>query len=242
MENLKNIKKNHIMQVMVKGEFKDINGRNIPYRTIIEMPYCIEEWLISNIKNRYILESIQKGYEYKEDKKERNLIYDGVEKVMTINIESIKDSGKEPTFYNKSIFDFNYSEIQDFSVAFGIHEINKEGTIEELRQQALFGYLKNIKGLTEEKIKQFSFYKYDKKRMRHYIEFDNNDKEIAVIKRYRNADVKEFEEKDIKTMDKRRLSDIMFEEDDIEEKETMEKMENKNNKIKDNKIENVAII
>ena len=174
----------NLITVVANGIFSDINSRNINYRVQLELPNCIDEWLVSNIKNRYILSAIMEGKEYINEKSTKeNKSYLEVKEIKTINIEeeTIKDTGKTPSFYGKSIFDFSEREIQDFATAFGIHSITKSGNVEELRKQAIVGYLKTVKGITDEQLKEYSFYKYDKARMKHYFDFSEVSKDKVII-------------------------------------------------------------
>ena len=184
-----------LIEVIINGAFVDVEKTIRPYRVKIEMPDCIDEWLLSNIKTRYALQTLRKGKEYqnqntnqttnqtekdKENTKEKssgnkneieNKSYLNASRVITVNIEEIDENGnnlikitnKLPSFYNKSIFNFSYLQLQDFSVAFGLHEIKTGGeSIETMRMNAFLEYLNKVKGIDENKIKQFSFYKYDK--------------------------------------------------------------------------------
>mgnify|MGYP001150762230 FL=1 len=58
----------------------------------------------------------------------------------------------------------------------------------------VIAYLTRIKKIPEKQLKEMSFYRYDKIRMKYYIEFDNFDKKQAIIGNYQCADLEEFEE------------------------------------------------
>lgn len=167
----------NIINVVVSGKFVDINERKINYRVLVSLPNCIDEWLLSNIINRYLLETIKNCKEYREDGKlVTNDDYALVSGIKSARIEYtdkrgkslLLDTGKVPTFYGKSIFDCSYMELQDMATAFGLHEIRVDDTVEDLQKNTVIAYLKRIKGLTDKQLKEMSFYRYDKLRMKYY--------------------------------------------------------------------------
>jgi hypothetical protein len=173
-----------MIEVIVNGIFEDSENKLKTYRIKLFMPDCIDEWIHSNIKNRYGLKSIQRGKEYKDGKEIENKEYLKASKLISINIEEtdemgnnlIKVTNKCPTFYGRSLFTFTNIEIQDFATAFGLHKVKTQGSIENLRMDAFLEYLEKIKQIDENKVKQFSFYKYDKARRKHYIEISDEEK------------------------------------------------------------------
>ncbi len=109
--------------------------------------------------------------------------------------------GKLPLYSNflgrrADIFDCSYMELQDIATAFGLHEIRVDDTVEDLQKNTVIAYLKRIKGLTDKQLKEMSFYRYDKLRMKYYIEFDKFDKKQAILNNYYCADLEEFEEEE----------------------------------------------
>ena len=229
----------NIISVVVSGDFVDINNRLINYRVLVKLPNCVDEWLLSNIINRYLFETIRNCQEYNDNGKfTKNDNYANIKAVKTAKIEwtdrkgksLIVDTGQKPSFYGKSIFDFSYMELQDFATAFGIHEIKVNGEVEELQKQAVIGYLIRIKGISDEKIKKMSFFRYDEKRMKYYIDFDEKDKAAAVIRKYKCADLNEFEKQDYTNLKGRiKLEKIFDDEDNEEEKiDTLENSEDLN--------------
>ncbi len=101
----------NIINVVVSGKFVDINERKINYRVLVSLPNCIDEWLLSNIINRYLLETIKNCKEYREDGKlVTNEDYALVSGIKSARIEYtdkrgkslLLDTGKVPTFYGKS--------------------------------------------------------------------------------------------------------------------------------------------
>ena len=195
----------NIIKVICNGSFIDVNNKTIPYRVMVELPNCLDEWLKSNIKNRYIVRTIRQGKELTSDNKEvENKYYYDIRNVREINIEQTDKNGESaiietdriPSFYGKSIFNFNIGELQDFATAFGLHEIQTKGDIDVLRKDAILAYLKRVKKLKEEDIKSLSFYKYDKTRQKYYIEFSEEDKKSTIINNFINVDIEEFKEQD----------------------------------------------
>lgn len=201
---MREVNKN-IINVVVSGKFTDINDRNINYRVLVSLPNCIDEWLLSNITNRYLLEALKNCKEYKEDGTLMdNEDYGRVASIKSVRIEYtdktgkslLMDTGKIPSFYGKSVFDCSYMELQDIATAFGLHEIKVDDTMEELQKNTIIAYLTRIKKIPESKLKEMSFYRYDKKRMKYYIEFDETDRRHAIINKYQCADLEEFEEEE----------------------------------------------
>ncbi len=193
----------NIINVVVSGKFIDINDRKVNYRVLVSLPNCMDEWLLSNIINRYLLEAIKNCKEYVDEGKFiDNENYGLVSSIKSAKIEYtdkkgkslLIDTGKIPSFYGKSIFDCSYMELQDMATAFGLHEIRVDDTLEELQKNMVIAYLTRIKKIPEKQLKEMSFYRYDKIRMKYYIEFDNFDKKQAIIGNYQCADLEEFEE------------------------------------------------
>jgi hypothetical protein len=221
--------KKEIIEIIVKGVFVDIERKSMPYRVKIEMPDCIDEWLLSNIK-RYVLPTIKQGKELKGDKLVDNKFYQAVNKINITEIEANNDGDlrtytqKIPSFYGKSLFDFTFSEIQDFAVAFGLHQIKTGGNLDELKKDAFLQYIKLIKNIDDTQIKNFSFYKYDKLRRKYYLELTDYEKRNFIINEHECVDIKEFEEQDKKILEgQKSIFDII-------------KPEIKNTQEKDNKI------
>jgi hypothetical protein len=195
-----------IIEVAVSGEFWNTEKHTVPYRVKISLPDCLNEYLLTNIKNRYIFRAIKNGMEYSNGKEKENKEYYRVGKVKTYKIEFYDDNGesavivtdKTPSFYSKSIFKMSRNELQDFSVAFGLHKIPAAGDVEESRKIAFIEYLDKIKGINEEKLKTFSFYKYDTLRRKYYFEFTEEELENAKIHNHECHDLKEFAENDEK--------------------------------------------
>ena len=236
-----------IINVVVSGKFTDINNRKVNYRVQVSLPNCIDEWLLSNIINRYLLETIKNCKEYREDGK----IVDNESYALISSIKSAKiewtdkkgksllvDTGKIPSFYGKSIFDCSYMELQDMATALGLHEVRVDDTLEGLQKAIVIAYLTRIKKISEKKLKEMSFYKYDKKRMKYYIEFSETDKKQAVIHEYQCADFEEFDEEETVLNGFRNMEDLFGKTKNIPNKTTdfKEKTEVKtdNDLIKDN--------
>lgn len=238
----------NIINVVVSGKFLDINDRKINYRVQVSLPNCIDEWLLSNIINRYLLETIKNCKEYREDGKVvDNESYGLISSIKSAKIEwtdkkgksLLVDTGKVPSFYGKSIFDCSYMELQDIATAFGLHEIKVDDTLEELQKNMVIAYLTRIKKISEKQLKEMSFYKYDKTRMKYYIEFSKFDKKQAIINSYQCADFEEFEEEDKALNGFRDMGELFGETKDTSNKtaELKEKFEDKINDsdlIKDN--------
>jgi hypothetical protein len=193
-----------LIEVIVNGTYADVENIIKTYRVKVEMPDCLDEWLMTNIKNKYILQTIKRGKEYQNKKEIENADYLKASTVKSLNIEEIDENGnsllkvtdKLPSFYGKSLFNFSYSELQDFSVAFGLHTIRNYGSIETMRMDAFLEYLQKIKGIDENKIKQFSFYKYDKVRRKYSLELSEEERNGFIIDRRECYDLKEFHNQD----------------------------------------------
>lgn len=208
----------HEMTIAVNGVFVDINNNQVPYRVQVKMPDCIDEFLKSNIKSRYILYTLKQGKELKSDGKlVNNEKYQEVASVLTVVVE--KNSRKlletYPSFYGKSLLDLNEREIQDFATAFGLHDIlAKIDDIDEARTKLVKSFLKNILKLEESKIKNLSFYRFDKARQQEYFEFSDNDvKEFTInTEDFNCVDVEEFKEQDeVIKQGKKSVSDVLNE-------------------------------
>lgn len=232
----------NVITVVVSGTFIDINKRIINYRVQVSLPNCLDEWLLSNITNRYLLEVIRNGKEYTPSGKlVDNKDYSLVNSIKSAEIEwtdrngknLIIDTGNIPTFYGKSIFDCSYMEIQDIATALGLHEIRTDETLEELKKNVVLAYLTRIKKIPEKKLKEMSFYIYDKKRMKYYIEFSETDKKKAVINNYQCADLEEFEEEERVLNGFRDMSEL------FDDKETITKKETSNKKDKESKLDDI---
>lgn len=236
----------NIINVVVSGTFIDINNRQINYRVQVNLPNCIDEWLLSNITNRYLLEVIRNGKEYTPSGKlTDNKDYSLVSSIKSAEIEwtdrngknLIIDTGNIPTFYGKSIFDCSYMEIQDIATALGLHEIRTDETLEELKKNVVLAYLTRIKKIPEEDLKEMSFYRYDKKRMKYYIEFSETDKKRAIINNYQCADLEEFEEEERVLNGFRDMSELFDDKETITKKETSKETSNK--KDKESKLDDI---
>lgn len=232
---MREVNKN-IISVVVSGTFLDINNRKINYRVQVNLPNCMDEWLLSNIVNRYLLEAIRNCKEYKEDGKlVNNDDYSLASSIDSAKIEYtnkkgeplLLDTGKEPTFYGKSIFDCSYMELQDIATAFGLHEIRVDEDLDELKKNVVLAYLIRIKGIPENKLKEMSFYRYDKKRMNYYIEFSDMDKKQAIINKYVCADLEEFEEEEKVLNGFRDMSELFDAKENTIKKEIKKDKENK---------------
>jgi hypothetical protein len=194
-----------LIEVIINGTYTDVENNVKPYRIKIEMPDCIDEWLLPNIKHRYALNYLRKGKEFKNDKEVDNKDYLNVAKINVINVEEIDENGnntiktlnKLPSFYGKSLFNFTYFELQDFSTAFGLHSIRETGeNIESMRMTAFLEYLDKVKGISGDQVKQFSFYKYDRTRRHYYLELNEEEKKNFIIDKRECVDLKYFEEQD----------------------------------------------
>ena len=208
----------NLIKVICNGTFTDINNRAIPYRVYVELPDCIDEWLKSNIKNRYIKQTIRNGKELLHNNKEKeNINYYDIKEILSLFVEEINDRGesgiiitdKIPSFYNKSILDFNYAELQDFAVAFGLHDIPVDGSIDDMRKKAVESYLINIEKLPKDNLRDLSFYKYDRRTLKSYIEFSERDKKLLTIVKHLNRDIEEFSYREKIIKGERTLGDVL---------------------------------
>ena len=247
---MRTINKN-IISVVVSGDFVDINNRIINYRVLVKLPNCVDEWLLSNITNRYLFESIRNCQEYNDNGKfTKNEHYADIKAIKTARIEwtdkkgksLITDTGQIPTFYGKSIFDFTYMELQDFATAFGIHEIKINGEVEELQKQAVVGYLTRIKKMTENDIRNMSFFKYDKTRMKHYIDFDEKDKQSAIVNKWKSADKEEFLDQDNENMDTKTKLEKAFKDEEEDNNNEDYNREDKEYIMEDTNNNNINIL
>lgn len=238
----------NVITVIVNGTFIDINSRQINYRVQVSLPNCIDEWLLSNITNRYLLEVIRNGKEYTQD----NKLIDNKDYFLANSIKSAEiewtdrngknlviDTGNIPTFYGKSIFECSYMELQDIATALGLHEIRTDETLEELKKNVVLAYLIRIKKIPEKKLKEMSFYRYDKKRMKYYIEFSETDKKRAIINNYQCADLEEFEEEEKVLNGFRDMGELFDDKETIikDKKETVKETSNK--KDKESKLDDI---
>jgi hypothetical protein len=208
-----------IIEVIVNGTYADVENNIRNYRVKVCMPDCIDEWIMANIKNRYILATLKKGKEFLSNGKEaNNLDYLNVASVKRITIEEVDDYGKSlivvtdrlPSFYEKSLFNFSFLEIQDFSTAFGLHKVQTTGSIEKMKKTIFLEYLEKVKGLSEAEIKDFSFYKYDKVRKTYTLELTDEEKNNFIIKKRVCLDSKQFDDEDIRIVNgNRSLLDLL---------------------------------
>jgi hypothetical protein len=195
-----------IIEVIVNGTYEDAENKTRLYRVKVLMPDCLDEWLYSNIKSRYALKAILKGKEYRDGKEVENKEYLKASRLLSLTIEETDEKGNDllrvtdrrPSFYGRSLFTFTNIEIQDFAVAFGLHSIRTHGSIENLRMEAFLEYLRQLKGIDDRNLVQFSFYKYDKTRKKHYIEISEEEKSRIVFSRRECCDLREFREQDEK--------------------------------------------
>jgi hypothetical protein len=53
-----------LIEVVVNGEFWNSENHLVPYRVKISMPDCMDEYMVSNIKRRYLFKAVKSGMEY----------------------------------------------------------------------------------------------------------------------------------------------------------------------------------
>lgn len=185
---------------------------------MVKLPDCIDEWLLSNIKRRYIKRAIKEGKQLLPDGKEKaNVGYTEINDVISVSLEETKSDGESaietteevPSFYGKSIVDFSYNELQDFAVAFGLHDIPVYASIDKMRGKAVESYLLNVKKINKKTLEKLSFFRYDEKNQKVYFKFSNSDKEMLVISKHENVDINEYNNRNKVKKDIITLKDIM---------------------------------
>jgi hypothetical protein len=178
----------YLRNASVSGTFATDNGEQVKFKVVITLPDCHDEWILSNIKNRYILNYLK---DEGNSKKNNNEKYKEAAYIKTIKIDEEspenKLTNKKPSFYGKSIFDFTYQECQDFAASFGLHAVEVNKSLDYLRKQCFIEYLDKRYDINDRQnktstnynkskdIKTYSFYKYDKIKNTYYIEIENKD-------------------------------------------------------------------
>jgi hypothetical protein len=181
---------NNLIEVTVTGIFLTYDKKKINYCVRIKTPDCDDLFLGSIIKARYLKAAILQGKEYTANGETPNDKYAYLSRIITmyVDMESIKVLDEQPSFYGKSLFDFDYTEIQDFAVAFGLSRIPTDGQLKTLRDFAFKEYVTNVLGRKKE---DFTFYKYDSARRYYYFDLDDETKKKFTIgKRYNREEDK----------------------------------------------------
>jgi hypothetical protein len=168
----------NLIEVITYGSFLDNDNKRANYRVKIIMPDCGIHFLDGYIQARYLKPKLLSGKEWTGSEEVRNERYLNFRKVLEIYTEkdTVKITNKKPSFFNKSLFEFDYAEIQDFATIYNLFKISNSGSLEDLRTQAFEEHVRNILEIKDEEMKEFKFYKYDKLTGKNYVQLDEKTK------------------------------------------------------------------
>lgn len=143
--------------VKVNGEVI-IDGKINNYEVELVIGDCPMEFINGNVRYRYLVEAV------------KSKLGKPIDKIRTFNIDEVKTSKVQATFYDKSIFEMSKKELRDMCCEFIYMNVNTDESLVNLQNATAIEFLKRAKGYKS--IEETAFYITNQKTNESYIDFD----------------------------------------------------------------------